>query len=338
MMNNMSVQMRKVLGIAMLGWAALAVGEQTIDVRGGLVLQFDDGWTAWRTELAPELARWGGKATAFVNTKYLAAGRITREDLKTLQDEYGWEIGTHTVNHYNAPRFARQHGVETWVEQELLPSIRELAEAGLDIRALVFPFNESTPELETAALKYVDCFRRRDRLAITAGLRADRSFPATSIDSTQFTPLPLLKQWVDLAHRRGELLFLYGHRVLPDDAFTTGKVVAVENSVIVVDTDVVLQPDEEYALVPDMERRTLGGAPLRVLQTENRRIIVDGGDLAQRTHAGAVFLIGPSYGTRLSEFRELISYAADRLRFYTVSEVLEGRHRQNASEQAAAPP
>lgn len=320
-----------------LCFAAVASSQTEAGKRGGLVLQFDDGWTAWRTELAPELARWGGKATVFVNNKYIAAGRITLEDLRILQDEFGWEIGTHTVNHYHAPRFVRQHGVEAWVEQELLPSIREMTEAGLRIRSLVFPFNESTPEVEAAALNHVECFRRRDRLAMAEGIRADRSFPATSIDSTQFIPLPLLKQWIDLAARRGELLFLYGHRVLPDSAFITGRVAAVDGPALTVDTDVVLEPDEEYALVLNTERRASAAQTLRITDAQGRRIVVEGGNLAELTQPGATFLIGPSYGTRWSEFRELISYAAERLPFYTVSEIMEGRHRRSSMATADSP-
>lgn len=291
------------------------------------MLQFDDGWTEWRTELAPELAKWNGKATVFVNNKYIASGRITIADLLALQNDFGWAIGTHTVSHHHAPRFVRQYGIERWVAAELEPSLAQFVEAGLVIRSLVFPFNESTPELEAAALKHVECFRRRDRLAIAEGLRADRSFPATSIDSTQFIPLSLLKQWIDLAHRRGELLFLYGHRVLPDSAFVTGRIVSIEAQAIVMDTDVEMKPDEEYALVPDTERRGLGSQPLRILRAEGRHIVVEDGSSIQQIRTGAPFLVGPAYGTRMSEFQELIQYAADRLNFYTIHDILDGRHR-----------
>ena len=297
------------------------------DLRGGLVLQFDDGWTEWRTELAPELARVGGRATGFVNNKYIANERITLDDLRALQNEFGWEIGSHTVNHHNAPRFVRQHGLDTWLRQEFDPSVDELRAAGLDVRSLVFPFNDSTPELAQAVLKKVESFRRAHRLAIAAGPCEDGALPGTSIDSTRFTPVSVMKQWVDMAHRRNELLLLYGHRVLPDSAFVTGRVVRVSPQELTVDVDVVLQPGEEYALVPDMKRPTASADPVRVSVAEGRIIRVDGGDLTRATAEGAEFLIGPSYGTRLSEFRELIEYAAGRLRFFTVSDVVDGKHR-----------
>jgi len=296
--------------------------------RGGLVLQFDDGWTEWRTELAPELERVGGRATVFVNNRYIASGRITLDDLRALQDEYGWEIGSHTVNHHNAPRFVRQHGLDAWLKQEFDASVDELRAAGLNVRSLVFPFNDSTREIEEAVLKKVESFRRADRLAIAPGMRPDGSLPATSIDSTRYTPLPVMKQWVDMAQRRNELLLLYGHRVLPDSAFITGRVVEVSPQELTVDVDVELQPGEEYALVPNTGRRVTSSEPFRVAGVERRTIRVDGGDLTRVTEPGAEFLMGPSYGTRLSEFREFIEYAATKLRFFTVSEVVDGKHRE----------
>jgi len=75
--------------------------------------------------------------------------------------------------------------------------------------------------------------------------------------------------------------------------------------------------------VPDIARRGRRGSPEH-LTVEGARIRTpEGGpDLTQMTVPGATFLIGPSYGTRLSDFRALIDYASQRLHFYTVSEAL----------------
>ena len=109
--------------------------------RGGLVLQFDDGWTSWATVIAPEVQKVGGVASCFVNNQNIRSGRITRDDLLTLQNTYHWEIGTHTWHHLNAPSYIRKNGMDAWMDQELMNSIRERRGMGLDIRSLVFPFN-----------------------------------------------------------------------------------------------------------------------------------------------------------------------------------------------------
>lgn len=293
--------------------------------RGGLVLQFDDGWTQWRTLIAPELARVGGKATGFINNQYVQNGRITVEDLRALQDEFGWEIGTHTYHHFNAIRHVQQHGLNDWLEHQLLRSVRELNDAGLRVRNLVFPFNAFTPEIGQAARAHVDSFRRADAIALAPGRRPDGSIPGTSIDLTRHLPLPLLLQWVDLAQAQGQFLFLYGHRVLPDESFVTGRVVEVTADRLVAEAPIILPAEEDVVLVPDMARRA-GADSLRGLSVEGNQLTVTEGspDLRTLTAPGALFLIGPSYGTRLSDFRALLDHAAARMHFYTVAEAIRG--------------
>ncbi len=312
-------------------WAAGAEGENAR--RGGLALQFDDGWTSWRTLIAPQLARVGGRATAFVNNQYIASGRISLDDLRTLQNEFGWEIGTHGYAHVNAIRYAQQKGVEAWTNEQLTRSLEELREGGLKVSNLVFPYNAYTPELAQASLAQgLGSYRRADVLALAPGRREDGSLPGTSIDLTRYLPLPVLKQWVDLAHERGQVLFLYGHRVLPDDAFAVGRVAAVTAHELVAEAEVALPVDEDIVLVPDIGRRGLAGPIGGLTVAEGRRIRAPDGspDLTRLTAPGATFLIGPSYGTRLSDFIELIEYAARKLNFYTVSEIVAGK--QNKAE------
>lgn len=297
--------------------------------RGGIALQFDDGWTSWRTVVAPELRRVGGRATGFVNNQYIANGRVTLEDLAGLQDEYGWEIGTHTYNHHNAVRFVQQHGIDAWLDGQLVSALEELRNAGTEATNLVFPFNAYTPEIAQAVLgRGVTSYRRADPMALAEGLRPDGSLPGTSFDLTRYMPLATFKQWVDMAHRRNQVLFLYGHRVVPDEAFVTGRVVSVTSGTLVADQDVVLPVDEDVVLVPDMNRRSTGGAigGLAVAGGRTIKIPEGGADLMRLTAPGSVFLIGPSYGTRLSDFVGLIEYAAEKLHFYTVKEIVDGKH------------
>jgi hypothetical protein len=162
--------------------------------------------------------------------------------------------------------------------------------------------------------------------------------PGTSIDLTRFIPVAVLKQWVDMAHARGQLLFLYGHRVVADEAFVTGRVVEVSSNELLADADVALPQDEDVVLVPDVARRgasSLGG--LSVAGGRRIRLSAEGPDLRRLTAPGATFLIGPSYGTRRSDFAGLVEYASRRLTFYTVSEVVSGKHRRAGQPAADGP-
>jgi peptidoglycan/xylan/chitin deacetylase (PgdA/CDA1 family) len=302
-------------------------------------LQFDDGWTSWLTLVAPELARVGGRATGFVNNQYIHNGRISFGDLRALQNDFRWEIGSHTYNHLNAVRYAQQKGLKAWTDEQLGRSVAELSEAGLKVGNLVFPFNAYSPELGRAALaRGIGSYRRADPFALAAGRREDGSLPGTAIDLTRHLPLALLKQWVDMAHERGQLLFLYGHRVLPDDAFAVGRVAEVSAHELRADADLVLPTDEDVVLVPDLARRgtsnSIGG--LSVVEGRLLRTPESSPDLTRLTAPGSTFLIGPAYGMRLSDFVGLIEYAATRVEFYTVSDVVSGKH-VSANRAAGAP-
>ena len=315
--------------IILAGLAAwgLAVSGLAAEKRGALALQFDDGWHEWRTELAPLVKEYGGVATVFVNNKYILGGRITLDELRSLQDDFGWEIGTHTANHYNAPRYVQTKGLDAWLASELDPSLQLLRDAGLRVNALVFPFNASTPEIEQAALTRVTSFRRVNSLALADGVRPDGSLPGTPIDTTQYAPVDLMKKWIDLAHDRNTVLFLYGHRVLPDEAFPTGRVVAVSGSTVTLDRPVALEKGEENVLVPDMERRQ---AIKDILAVES----VDGATIQLAAPApatvkpGNLVLVGPSYGTRRADFIELLKYASHKLKFYTIADIPAGKAQE----------
>ncbi|MGD9612190.1 MAG: polysaccharide deacetylase family protein [Kiritimatiellia bacterium] len=327
-----SIQWMVVLTLAGAGLPAGFAAER----RGGLALQFDDGWTAWLTETAPLIQEYGGTATGFVNDKYVLNGRITLDELRRLQDDYGWEIGTHTASHQNAPRYVQSHGVDAWLANELEPSLARLREAGLRVEALAFPFNASTPEIAQAALARVGSYRRVDSLAVADRVRADGSLPGTPIDTAQYAPLDLVKKWIDLAHRRDTVLFLYGHRILPDDAFTAGRVVAIADDVVTLDRPVELAAGEDYVLVPDALRRQNAQNVIPVLGAAGAAVTV--AELPPGAVAvGNEVLVGPSYGTRRSDFEEILRYAAERLQFYTIADVRAGRHRAGAAAAEAAP-
>lgn len=317
---------RTILILAALAMGGFAPAGLAAERRGGLALQFDDGWHSWLAEVAPTVKAHGGVATCFVNNKYIEGGRIGMDELRQLQDEYGWEIGSHTANHYNAPRYVQTKGLDAWLANELDPSLKLLREGGLRVNALVFPFNASTPEIAGAAMTRVGSFRRETSLALADRVRPDGSLPGTSIDTTQYAPIDLVKKWIDMAHSRNSVLFLYGHRILPDSAFTTGRVVAVSANAVTLDQPVSLDAGEENVMVPDMERRTVMQNILTVQSADGATVNL--AELAPGAVAvGNLVLVGPSYGTRRSDVEEVLRYAAERLHFYTIGDVQAGKQR-----------
>jgi peptidoglycan/xylan/chitin deacetylase (PgdA/CDA1 family) len=324
--DNLLAAKRILLGIVML--LVLSPGLSEAKVQGGIVLMFDDGYSGWVTTIAPELARIGGVATAYVTLNSIRAEKLTYEDLRALQDCYGWEIGTHTNHHFNPLEFVKRKGLSAWISQELDPAIRDLRRQGLEVRNLSFPFDATSPEIQTAVVKRLESFRRPAPLALGSGVRADRSIPGTEISLANYVPMELIKKWIDLAHNQDSLLFLYGHQVLPDADFVTGTVEAAKLHTLTATATIKPMAEADLYLVPDTARRFLG-VPMRVVSIEGKQVQVGRGDLERLTKPGATFKIGPGYGMSLSDFREMIAYAAQRLKFYTVHQVVDGQWRKN---------
>lgn len=290
--------------------------------RGGLVLQFDDGWTSWVTLIAPEIQKAGGVATGFVNNQNIRSSRITKEDLLALQNTYHWEIGTHTWHHLNSVAYIKKNGLDQWMNQEFTKSVDELKELGLNVRSLVFPFNVYSPEIANRVAPMVESYRRSEVLALADRPSENKSVPGTAVDMAHYVPPDLVKKWIDLAKEKNTLLFLYGHRVLPDTSFITGIVVAVSATTLTINVPASLpQGGADFVLVPDITRRPVTSDYFHVTKVEGNVVTVDRPDLTVNTKPGALFMIGEAYSTRLSDFREILAYAAQHLNFYTLHDV-----------------
>jgi len=291
--------------------------------KGVLILAFDDGYSSWMTTVAPELEAVGGIATVFVNNHRVHRRELRFEDLVLLQNRYKWEIGTHTYHHFNAPDFVKKYGLAKWTAEEVDAAVKELQEQSLQVYSLVFPFNTFTPELAKAVYPRFTSFRRTDAYPIADGTRADGSVPGAPIDVAGYSPIDLVCRWVDQAERNKQILFLYGHNVLPDSEFFTGHVAALNGPALTSVEDIAIDATKtDLYLVPDMGRR-IYQTSFKIDEIAGKSIVVPGLDLARFTAPGASFLIGPGYGTRVSDFKRIIEYASGKLQFKTMREGLQ---------------
>jgi hypothetical protein len=288
--------------------------------KGGIVLAFDDGYPSWIEIIAPELARVGGKATGFVNNQRVHFGDLSFEDLRTLQDKYGWEIGTHTWHHFNASSFVQQKGISAWIKEELESSCVELESHGLKIKSIVFPYNAFTKELGLEVMKRLKSFRRDEVYPIVEKINDDGSIPSTEIDIGFYVPIAQMLKWIDFAWQENKLLSLYGHKVFPDEKFFVGTVDSVSTQAIVSKEMIKPFAENDLCLVPDVRQRLYRN--MKVESVTGNTVGISLGDLSRMTSKGATFIIGPCYGMQLSYFRQMIGYAAERLPFYTVDEAV----------------
>jgi peptidoglycan/xylan/chitin deacetylase (PgdA/CDA1 family) len=288
---------------------------------GGIVIAFDDGYPSWINIIAPELSRAGGVATGFVNNQRIRFGDLSFEDLRTLQNRYRWEIGTHTYHHFNAPSYVKQKGLPAWVSSELDASVKELNSEGLNIQSIVFPYNAYSGELAKEVIKRFSSFRREEVFAANDSISEDGSIPGTDFDISFYVPLAQILQWIDFAREQNKFLFLYGHKVLPDEEFFTGTVQSLSVRSLVSDRNVELAAKSDLCLVPDIRRRVY--RPVKIETIKGDTITVFQDDLSKMSKTQASFIIGPCYGIQLSYFRKVIAYAAEKMPFYTVSQAVQ---------------
>lgn len=122
--------------------------------RAGFALAFDDnGIDAWfgiRDLLAAHVAH----VTFFV-TRWYSRSDGERAKLRSLFDD-GHDVEPHTVNHLHAPQYVRDHGIDAYLADEVVPSIDGLTQAGYPPpNTFAYPFGENTEELDAAILKIV---------------------------------------------------------------------------------------------------------------------------------------------------------------------------------------
>jgi peptidoglycan/xylan/chitin deacetylase (PgdA/CDA1 family) len=121
--------------------------------RAGLALSFDDqsigAWYGIRDRLAAQ----GARVTLFV-THYAESTDEERAQLAELAAA-GHGVEAHGVDHLDAVAYARDHGAEAYVADQILPSVDVLEQAGYRVTSFAFPFGASSRELEAAALPHL---------------------------------------------------------------------------------------------------------------------------------------------------------------------------------------
>lgn len=294
----------------------------------GLALSVDDGSPSWRTVAAPYLAQYGGVATAYVNNQSIKMGKVTFAELKELQDRYGWEIGTHTYHHFDSRDYVRKFSREKWVAEELRQSLDEFRAIGLHVENLAFPFNRVDASLEKVIAPYVHSYRKSDR-ALAGPDPAPDWIPGQEWGTRANRPVEQIIGWLDIARRRGDVVFLYGHDILPDEHFHSGTIEAVSATTLT-DSRADFSQHDKGALCVVADRQRAGtDVTFRVREIQPHAITVSSESLEAVTRAGRNYLVGPCNGVSESEFRRVVDYVAKNSgTFFTTRSFLKNRVRR----------
>lgn len=116
---------------------------------------FDDGYKSVWQHAAPVLEQYGFTGTSYVTTGFIGQeNHLTWNQVKRLQNERGWDIGSHTVTH---PPLAEV--TQPQLEQELRRSKNMLLNRGINVRSFATPYGDYNNQALAAIARYYETHR-----------------------------------------------------------------------------------------------------------------------------------------------------------------------------------
>ncbi len=116
---------------------------------------FDDGLASALTKAAPALAAYGMKGTEYITTSFIGQpGYMTWDQARSLRDNYGWEIGSHSVTHPLMTEIS-----DAQKELEVSQSKTILEAQGFQPKSFATPYGDYDNAVIAAAARYYSSHR-----------------------------------------------------------------------------------------------------------------------------------------------------------------------------------
>lgn len=193
----------------------------TRSVKGMVSFTFDDGWASQFDVARPALDAYRFPATLYVISDRVGQpGYVTADQLRTLQDVGGWEMGAHahTLNVHDTRFTNVSLGV---LEADILAQKTWFQEQGLRVAEnLAYPGGQFNPAVEGLMREHFASARsiysvQRETMPV-ARLTRLRSWSVTSSDT-----LASVKAQVDAAAANGDWLILTFHKLTASPTVST---------------------------------------------------------------------------------------------------------------------
>lgn len=124
----------------------------------GVILTFDDHYIdEWYNAYNDVFKKYNAKATFFVNKFHL----LTNEQIEKLKklEEGENEIACHGYNHLNAVEYCKNHTVNEYIENEIIPAINDMKEYGFDPKSFAHPYGANDYKIDKKLLNYFNILR-----------------------------------------------------------------------------------------------------------------------------------------------------------------------------------
>ncbi len=199
-------------------FALIVTGVTSAHAAGVVSVTFDDGFLSTYTNALPILSARNIKATIYPNTSSLNTGTqpdgfpaLSWNQLVTLQNTYGWEVGGHSNNH-TYPGLTKLTKAE--LINELTTSNADLAAHGLHVTNFASPFGDYNNQTLVEELKLYNSQRGfADRDALNSFPYNKAVLQVQSLEKGVTTAMA--KGWIDQAVANNTWLILVIHDVQP---------------------------------------------------------------------------------------------------------------------------
>lgn len=188
----------------------LTAGVANAQPQAMLTFTFDDGSRPIYDNALPILAEHGMKAVFFGETGPLNSGEawvVSWNEVRELQNKYGWEIGSHSITHPYLTQVTDEQ-----LLKELKGSKEDFAAQGITVRGFATPFGDWDQRVLAAIQKQYEWHRAAWG---GANIWPYNIYQITVREPTNTTSASEVRGWIDEAIVKQQWLVLLFHGVVP---------------------------------------------------------------------------------------------------------------------------
>lgn len=181
--------------------------------RGGVAVTWDDSSIDEWFSARDLFKKYNAKCTFYV-CSFCQLNEEKLQKLKILKDE-GHEIACHSFTHKDAILYYMDHGIDSYIKNEILPALDSMRAKGFNPETFAYPSGSRNSETDEALLKYFRVLR-----ATTYGNKGKlyswgrtRILQGTGIDNSYKLPLESIYSMLKEASDSSRVAVFYGHRI-----------------------------------------------------------------------------------------------------------------------------
>lgn len=184
------------------------VSAQAVVTNGAKVsFTFDDGFASAYNKAAPALAQYGFVGTSYVTSSFIAKRNyMTWDQVKKLQDTYGWEIGGHSVNHPLLTSLTPEQ-----IKNEVVVNKQDLTSRGINARSFATPFGDYDNRVVAEIARNYETHRTFHDLAYNLSPYSEYRVQVQQVQTGVSTST--VKGYIDSALQSGRWLVLVFHDI-----------------------------------------------------------------------------------------------------------------------------